>query len=52
MPVPAVYNIDFARGNGSPWSLKNTTHVLASRPVSASVSSSRPTAASATVIAP
>src|SRR6478672_11028540 len=31
--VPAPYNIDLARGNGAPWSLKKTTHVLASRPV-------------------
>lgn len=52
MPVPASYSVDFARGNAGPWSVKNTTQVVASNPVSASVSSNRPTAASAALIAP
>ncbi len=52
MPVPASYSVDFARGNAGPWSVKNTTQVVASRPVAANVSRIRPTAASAVLIDP
>ena len=52
IPVPASYSVDFARGKAAPWSVKKTTQVLASSPVSASVSSIRPTAASAVEIDP
>ena len=52
MPVPASYSVDLARGSAGPWSVMNTTQVVRSRPVRASVSSSCPTAASATVMEP
>ncbi len=52
IPVPASYSVDLARGSAGPWSVMKTTQVDSSSPVSSSVSSSRPTAASATEIDP